>query len=86
MKNLTKYYSYNQVIENFDVLIMTEQEYLANKDKLDNPQRVVIVNRAGGPKEPKAPKWFTIWCKEKFDPLVKRIETIENILERNNLH
>ncbi|MCQ2956904.1 MAG: hypothetical protein MJ233_03580 [Mycoplasmoidaceae bacterium] len=56
MENFTKYYSYNQVIEEHDVLIMTQQEYLANKDKLNNPKLIVCVNREGGPKEPKIPK------------------------------
>lgn len=82
MENFTKYYSYNQVIENFDVLIMTEQEYLANKDKLDNPRRVVVVNRVGGPKPPKPPKWFTVWCEQEFKPLVRRID---NLIQKNNL-
>ena len=34
MSQFTKYYSYNQVIEEHDVLIMTQQEFLQNKDQI----------------------------------------------------
>ncbi len=84
MQNYTKYYSYNQVIEKFDVLVMTEQEYLQNKDKLDNPQRIVLVNRAGGPREPKVPKWFESYKKEtdkRFEKIEERLNNIETKLD-----
>lgn len=67
MENFTKYYSYNQLIEEHDVLVMTEQEYLTNKDQLDNPQRIVLVNREGGPKEPKMPQWFKQWTENIYE-------------------
>ena len=74
MENFTKYYSYNQLVEEHDILVMTEQEYLNNKDNLDNPQRIVLVKREGGPKEPKIPKWFQSY-KEETDSKFKQIDT-----------
>ena len=101
MEKFTKYYSYNQLIEEHDVLIMSQQEYLATKDQLDNPQQIVLVRRKGGPREPKMPQWFKLWSENvyekrppqwfmewhesEFKPLVKRVEKIEETLERHNL-
>lgn len=73
MDHFTKYYSYNQVIEEHDVLIMSQQEYLTNKDNLDNPKVIVCVKREGGPKEPKVPKWFQSYKKE-ADARFEKIE------------
>ncbi|XQP56047.1 MAG: hypothetical protein ACOQNY_01510 [Mycoplasmoidaceae bacterium] len=67
MDHFTKYYSYNQVIEKHDVLIMTQQEYLTNKDNLDNPKQIVLVKREGGPKEPKMPQWFKLWNENVYE-------------------
>ncbi|MBQ0045276.1 MAG: hypothetical protein KBS35_00085 [Mycoplasma sp.] len=67
MHNFTKYYSYNQLTEQHDILVMTQQEYLANKDKLDNPQQIVLVNRQGGPKKPKMPEWFKQWYEQVYE-------------------
>lgn len=120
MPNFVKYYSYNQLIEEHDVLVMSQQEFQETKDQLDNPQLVVLVKRKGGPREPKipkwfqsykqeadarfekiearldkiesklddtkAPRWFTTWCKEKFEPLVKDVQNIKDVLARNNIH
>lgn len=66
MKNFTKHYSYNQLIEQYDVLVMTQEEFAQNKTKLDNPKVVVCVNRAGGPKPPKMPEWFKHWSEEVY--------------------
>ena len=67
MENFTKYYSYNQLIEEHDVLVMSQQEYLANKDQLDNPQQIVLVKRKGGPREPKMPQWFKQWTENVYE-------------------
>lgn len=86
MEKFTKYYSYNQFIENFDVLVMTDQQYLANKDKLDNPQRIVLVNRAGGPKEPKAPKWFTTYMESFEKKMINMMDQkLKSFAKLNNL-
>lgn len=91
MDNFIKYYSYNQLIENFDILVMTEQEYLQNKDQLDNPQMIVLVNREGGPKPPKIPLWFKSYKTEvdkqfelinqKFEAIDKKFEAIDKKFE-----
>ena len=67
MENFTKYYSYNQLVEEHDILVMTEQEYLANKNQLDNPQQIVLVNREGGVKKPKMPEWFKQWNENVYE-------------------
>ncbi len=71
MQNFIKYYSYNQLIERFDILVMTQEQFKQSKDQLDNPQVIVAVKREGGPKPPKAPKWFTTY--------------MENFAKKNNL-
>ncbi len=85
MENFIKYYSYNQVIEEHDVLIMTQQEYSTNKNKLDNPKMIVCVNRQGGIKEPKIPKWFQAYKKEndaKFEQINAKFERIDAKFEQ----
>ncbi|MCQ3907308.1 MAG: hypothetical protein MJ219_00665 [Mycoplasmoidaceae bacterium] len=54
---------------------MSDQQYLTIKDQLDNPQRIVLVNRVGGPKEPKIPKWFEPY-KQQFDSLSKQFDSL----------
>ncbi len=87
MENFVKNYSYNQVIEEHDVLIMTQQEYLTNKEQLDNPKMIVCVNRQGGIKEPKIPKWFQSYKKEndaKFEQISAKFEQIDEKFEQMN--
>lgn len=67
MEKFIKYYSYNQLIEEHDVLVMSQQEYLANQDQLDNPQQIVLVRRQGKPREPKMPQWFKVWSENVYE-------------------
>lgn len=67
MNKFIKYYSYNQLIEKYDILVMTQQEYLDNKNNLDNPQMIVCVNREGGVKKPKMPEWFKQWNENVYE-------------------
>ncbi len=67
MQHFIKYYSYNQLIEKFDILVMTQEQFIQNKDLLDNPQVIVAVKRQSGPKEPKMPQWFKQWSEQVYE-------------------
>ena len=67
MQHFIKYYSYNQLIEKFDILVMTQEQFIQNKDQLNNPQVIVAVKRQGGPKKPKMPQWFKQWSEQVYE-------------------
>lgn len=84
MENFIKQYSYNQIIEQHDVLIMSLEQFKQSKDQLVNPKVIVCVDREGGIKEPKIPKWFQSYKKEtdsRFEKIEVRLENIENKLD-----
>ena len=99
-KNKT-YNSYNQIIKEFDVMGVPIQEVITNK-QLKDKQCLVLFDKKPGPNGPHNPttkellmklyvKVETIEKNQQQDheilmKLVKRVDRIEDILERNNLH
>ncbi|XQP55293.1 MAG: hypothetical protein ACOQNV_00790 [Mycoplasmoidaceae bacterium] len=67
MEKFIKQYSYNQIIEQHDVLIMSLEQFAQNKNQLVNPKVIVCVDREGGVKKPKMPEWFKQWSENIYE-------------------
>lgn len=90
------YLTYNQITKEYDVYILSENEYdqLSNQEK--NNVKYMILRKKNGsnpPSPPQPPVWFQYWCENSFKPAIKSIEQrldkveqrLDNIVQKNNL-